>query len=146
MDSKRRSRSDLTSAVSAGRGDLYVPELFPGTLDTAIAESIDEVLGELLGIRAKEAIYDTLERSHSIARESIPSNLEKLFELFDQTFGRGSRTIGKAIMRKLFEKLGWRFVEVGGFEFFDYLEAVRSRLARELVEQAKQAHLNSPAA
>ena len=109
----------------------------PGTLDSSIVESVDEVLTDLLGEKTREAIYDYLERNYSFGKEHVPKNLHKFFELLDQTFGKGSKTIGNAIIRKLFEKLDWEFAEIPAFEFFDYLEAVRARIARELVEQAK---------
>ena len=109
----------------------------PGTLDGLLVESIDEVLIGLLGRKTREAIYDYIERNYYFNRENLPKNLHKFFELLDRTFGKGSKTIGNAIIKKLFEKLKWEFAEIPGFEFFDYLEAARARIARELIEQAK---------
>ena len=117
--------------------EAYAPNVLPGTLDALLVECVDEVLTDLLGRKAREAIYDYLVRHYSIARENLPRNLHRFFELLDQTFGRGSKTIGNAIVRKLFEKLNWEFTEIPGFEFFDYLESARARIARELIEQAK---------
>jgi hypothetical protein len=107
------------------------------TLDDLIFESADEVLTDLIGRKPKEAIYDYLERNYSIARYAIPKNLSKFVELLETTFGRGSATICRAIVRRLFQKLGWEFTEIRGFDFLDYLEAARARIARELIEQAK---------
>lgn len=109
----------------------------PSTLDSLLVESIDEVLTDLLGRKTREAIYDYIERNYSFNRENLPKNLHKFFELLDQTFGKGSKTIGNAIIKKLFKKLKWEFAKIPGFEFFDYLEAARARIARELIEQAK---------
>jgi hypothetical protein len=120
--------------------DIHAQVTGPKTLDDLVLESVDEVLADLLGRKCKEAIYDHLERNYSIDRENIPKNLQKFFELLEETFGRGSKTIGKAVIRKLFEKLGWEFGEVGPFEFFDYLNAIRARIARELIEHAKSAN------
>ncbi len=121
-------------------GSMHAKVTEPKTLDDLVLESLDEVLADLLGRKCREAIYDHLERNYSIAREKIPKNLQKFFQLLEETFGRGSKTIGKAVIRKLFEKLGWEFGEVGPFEFFDYLDAIRARIARELVEHAKSAN------
>lgn len=114
------------------------------TLDSLLAESIDEVLENLVGKKAKEAILDHLERNHSLAREDIPKNVQKFFALTDQTFGeKGSRTIARCIAKRLWENLGWRFENIEGFEFQDYLEAARARIARELVEKAKASMLDA---
>lgn len=128
--------SHLASAHTLDEG-AYAPNVLPGTLDDLLVECVDEVLTGLLGRKAREAVYDYLVRNYSISREKLPKNLHKFFELLDQTFGKGSKTIGNAIVRKLFEKLDWEFTEIPGFEFFDYLETARARIARELIEQAK---------
>lgn len=136
---KERQLNDLASTTPLP-GSMHEQVTDPKTLDDLVLESLDEVLADLLGKKCKEAIYDHLERNYSIAREKIPENLQKFFELLEETFGRGSKTIGNAVIRKLFEKLGWEFGEVGSFEFFDYLDAMRARIARELVEHAKSAN------
>jgi methylphosphotriester-DNA--protein-cysteine methyltransferase len=112
------------------------------TLNDLLAESIDEVLDHLLGRKAREAIYDHLARNYSLAREEIPKNIEKFFKVTEETFGKGSRTIARCIAKRLFEKLDWKFEDIHGFEFQDYLEAARARIARELVEKAKASMLN----
>jgi len=133
------------ASTATSSEDLPSPHKGPNTLDDLLLESIDQVLSDLLGTKSREAVYDHLERNYSLAREKIPKDLDRFFALLEETFGKGSKTIGKAIIRKLFEKLGWEFGEIGGFDFFDYLEAVRARIARELIEQAKSAnrHYNS---
>jgi len=118
------------------------PSIGSKTLDDLISESIDEVLANLIGTKPKEAVYDYLERNHALSRDRIPKNLEKFVELLEGTFGKGSRTICRAVARRLFEKLGWEFNEIKGFELLDYIEAARARIARELIEQAKAANHN----
>ena len=136
---KEKQLNDLTSTTPLPV-NMHAQVTEPKTLDDLVLESVDEVLADLLGRKCKEAIYDHLERNYSIAREKIPKNLQKFFELLEETFGRGSKTIGKAVIRKLFEKLGWEFAEIGPFEFFDYLEAIRARIATELIEHARSAN------
>ena len=136
---KERQLNDLASTTPLPVS-MHAQITEPKTLDDLVLESVDEVLADLLGRKCKEAIFDHLERNYSIARENIPKNLQKFFELLEEAFGRGSKTIGKAVIRKLFEKLGWEFGEVGSFEFFDYLDAIRARIARELIEHAKSAN------
>ena len=133
------------ASTATSSESLSSPHNGLNTLDDLLLGSIDQVLLDLLGTKSREAVYDHLERNYSLAREKIPKDLDRFFALLEETFGKGSKTIGKAIIRKLFEKLGWEFGEIGGFDFFDYLEAVRARIARELVEHAKSAnrHYNS---
>ena len=102
-----------------------------------LLESIDETLSDLLGKRTREAIYDHLERDHLVARSDIPDQLEALLDLLDETFGKGSKTIGKVVARKLSSKLEWEFNEVPGYELTDYVEAVKARIGRQILNQTK---------
>jgi hypothetical protein len=112
------------------------------TLDDLLLESIDEVLDNLLRRKAREAIYQYLARTYSVARDDVPGNMDKFFQLTEEAFGKGSRTIAKCIVKRLFEKLGWKFEEIHGFDFYDYLEFARVRMARELVQKAKATALD----
>lgn len=126
------------ASVSPVAGSLYAPNTTAKSLDDLLLQCIDEILAELLGRRAREAVYDSLERSHSLGRSDIPRHLNKLLGLLEETFGKGSRTIGKAIIRRLFDKLEWKFQDIPGFEFMNYMEAIEARIARALTEHAKR--------
>ncbi len=123
-------------------GDSVARYLNPKTLDGLLVDSIDQVLSDVLGRKAKEAIYDYMERNYQVAREDIPRNIENFFALMEEVFGRGSKTIARCIMKQLWQQLGWKFTDIPGFEFSDYLEAARARIAREVVEKAKTGLLN----
>lgn len=108
------------------------------TLDELVWESVDEVLNGLLGKKPTEAIYDRLERHFSIARNDIPQNTETLFDLVKAHFGqKGSMVISRCIAKRVFENLGWEFVQVEGFGFSDYVQMARARVARELAQKAR---------
>jgi hypothetical protein len=79
-------------------------------LDNLLHECIDETLSEVLGPRIKEAVYDRLVRGRSVPRSEVPEHLDDLFLLLEEILGRGSKTIGRVIARKLYSKLGWQFV------------------------------------
>lgn len=128
-----------TSSVS---GNLQASHLETKSLDDLLLESIDEALADLLGRRAREAIYDHLERNCSLARNDIPKHLNKFMGLLEETFGKGSKTIGKSVIKRLCEKLEWKFEEMPGFEFMDYLDAIRARIVKMLIDQAKTKALN----
>jgi hypothetical protein len=107
------------------------------SVDELLLQCVDEILVELLGRRAKEAVYDHLERNQSLARSDIPRHVNKFLELLDETFGRSGRTICKSIIRRMYEKLDWKFYEIPDYEFMDYLDAIRARIAKVLIERAK---------
>ena len=104
-----------------------------------LLEAIDEALTDLLGRRAREAVYDYLERNCLVARNELPTRLEAFLTLLDDTFGKGSKTIGRVVARRLYSKLEWEFIEVPGYELVDYVEAVKARIGRELVKQTTHA-------
>ena len=108
------------------------------TLNELVWESVDEVLNGLIGKKPTEAIYDHLERHFSIARNDIPQNTETLFDVVKELFGRkSSMVVSRCIAKRVFENLGWEFVQVEGFGFSDYVEMARVRIARELIQKAK---------
>lgn len=113
--------------------------LHPSILDSLLSDCIDQVLGDLIGGRAREALYDYMERNYAVAREDIPENLGKFVALTEEICGRGSRTIARCIMRRLWQRLGWAFVDMADFTFSDFMELTRARMARESLEKAKDA-------
>ena len=118
-------------------GSLYTPDTTARSLDDLLLHCIDEVLADLLGRRTREAIYDCLERDHSLARSDIPKHMTLFLQLLDETFGKGSRTIWKLIIKRLYEKLEWKFYDNPGYEFIDYIEEIRAKIAKALTEHVK---------
>jgi hypothetical protein len=100
------------------------------SVDILLVESVDEALIDLLGRRAREAIYDHLERNYLVARNEIPDRLRDLFMVLDETFGKGSRTISRVIAKRLYAKFGWEFVDMPSYELEDYLKVARERLGK----------------
>jgi len=137
MRGEQVSHLEAVISASAIAGSLYAPDAAARSLDDLLLLCIDEVLTDLLGKRTREAVYDCLERNYSLSRSDIPGHLNKFFELLEETFGKGSKTIGKLIIKRMFDKLEWKFEDIPGFEFMDYMEAIRRRIARVLIEHAK---------
>ena len=135
-DKRERPLCDAISLKSARETSL-LPTANAKTLNGTLSESVDEVLTDLLGRKARQAVYDYLARNCSLAKEDIPENMEKFFEVTQEAFGRGSRTIARCIVKRLFKRLEWKFEDIPGFEFQDYLEMARARIARELVGKAR---------
>jgi len=130
---EERPMNGLTQIPFEQRFSSYVRS---NRLDDLLRDSIDEVLADLLGRRAREAVYDYLERNCSFHRENISAHMPKFCELLEETFGKASKTIGRTIAKSLFEKLGWEFQDNPNLELFDYLDAANARIMKELIERA----------
>ena len=129
-------------AASSSSGDLLAPSTTAESLDDLLLECIDEVLADLLGRRSREAIYDCLERDQSLARTDIPEHMTLFIQLLEETFGKGSRTIRKAVVKRMYEKLEWKFYDNPGYEFIDYMEEIRTKVTRALIEHARSCSTN----
>ena len=133
LPEERVVRRLVTEGLAPSRGLLMGgARTLTDPIDALLVESTNEALTDLLGRRAREAIYDHLERNYLAARNEIPDRLPDLLIVLDETFGRGSRTIGKVIAKKLYTKLGWEFVDMPSYGLEDYLKAARERLGRQL--------------
>jgi hypothetical protein len=71
-----------------------------------LMESLDEVLGDLLGKQVRDAFYDHLERNYYIGREDIPKRLGDFLLILERTFGKSGKTIERTLARRLGAKLG----------------------------------------
>jgi len=135
---ERALRAGLTT-LRGNQGHCAGVPAHTDAFSALLLESIDEALTDLLGRRAREAVYDYLERNCLVARNELPTRLEAFLTLLDDTFGKGSKTIGRVVARRLYSKLEWEFIEVAGYELVDYVEAVKARISRELVKQTTPA-------
>jgi hypothetical protein len=122
----------LTNPKERAVADLVFNSFVRGHITNLLLDSIDEVLGGLLGTRVREAVYDHLERNYLLGRTEIPERLNDFFSVLEKTFGGGAKTIGKAVARKLYVKLDWKFIELPDYEFADYWSAVKPKMTRQL--------------
>ena len=131
---------------TAQTAELHGATSQPREFDHLLIDSVDQALGDLLGGRIRDQIYDYLAAHHNYGREEIPRRIDDFYAFLENTFASGGKTIGRTIIRRLFDKLGYEFVNVPGFEFFDYLEAVKARVAREATgrERTTQPSLGCP--
>lgn len=110
------------------KDDSVVTNPGPHTnFDYLLLESIDEALADLLGRKSRDQIYDHLATQYRYGREEIPMKIFEFCEFLENLFSSGSKTVGRTIVRRLCDRLGYEFVNVPGFEFFDYLDALRAR-------------------
>ena len=143
MDETKKVVSPKFPPYGSTEEHIELPRAYtgPNALTNLLSDSIDEALTDLLGSRAREAIYDYMERNYSVARNEIPERLDDLFKLFEGYFGvKSKNVIGRVIARNVYSKLDWEFESIPNFEFGDYLEIIRTRVAKEALGSASAAH------
>jgi hypothetical protein len=146
-DFERRNSVSPGRLLDSNNSRVELPNTYsgPDALTKLLSDSIDETLTDLLGTRAREAVYDHLERIHSIARDEIPDNTDELFKLFERNFGATSKkVIGRVIAKKVYSKLDWEFRPIANFEFTDYLERIKTKLTKEVLDRAKSSTRQFP--
>jgi hypothetical protein len=94
--------------------------------DRLLLDSMDEALTDVFGAEFREMFYWYLEVRFRIMKARLPSRLDDLESALSTTFGpTGSLVLGRAIAKRLYSKLGARFIEKPGWtllEYFDYLK------------------------
>jgi len=97
--------------------------------DEVLVESIEETLSSLFSREVVNALYYYLQKVHSIQKEEIPHRLETLFSTLERTFGhQNSKTIGRAIARTLYTKLGLPFYNNPTRTVIEYIREAKIKL------------------
>jgi len=122
-----------------GTGLFSQPPPRRSKFDYLLLESIDQAIADLLGRRARDTIYDHLATHYRYGREEIPDKMTEFHKFLQDMFGSGAKTLGRTIIRRMFDKLGYEYVNVPGFEFFDYLEALKSRASGDEASRERPA-------
>jgi len=85
----------------------------------------------MLGESGREVIYFRLKHSYALGKEDIPSHPEIFVGCLRKIFGSGARVIEKAVIKSLYRRLGLKFAEKEGFDFFRILKGgEKNKLAR----------------
>ena len=99
---------------------------FNGILKNAIDETIISILGQTV----HEVLFRLLEEKYSVASDELPYRLDTMVEVLRKTFGvTGSKTIGRAIAKNFFGKLGILFVANDEYTLKEYVEEAKTKLA-----------------
>jgi len=114
-----------------------IDQRFNPDFNSLLLDCIDETFSDLFGSRIREAVYDNLARTRSLARDEVPNHLDLFFDLLEQVWGKGSKTIGRRIAKKIYSKLGLEFVDIPNFEFADYFQAGQMALNRQFERRGK---------
>jgi hypothetical protein len=113
----------------------------PSEVDTSIsailADSIEEVLGSLLGDRAKQAIFSCLARE-GLQRHQIPEDLSRFEVFLEDNFGRAGGVIERQIAKRFYRGLGLDMVEVPHLALTDYVDIAFRRLSSDRTSNFKK--------
>ena len=100
-----------------------------------LIKSIDEAVTTLLSRQVADAVYAHLEQVHSVSKLEIPNRLDALTTTLEQTFGgQSSKTISKAIAKRLYTALELDFSPSPKGTLNDYIDAARMKLEAEGVQ------------
>jgi hypothetical protein len=121
-DPKPKAEAEPANADARGRIHINGSESKAKDPELLLLEAIDQALGDLLGRRAREAIYDHLERKCYMAREEMPQRLGEFCDILHVNFGKGGSTIERTIAKRFYSKLEKKFIDYPGYGLVDYVE------------------------
>ena len=96
-----------------------------------LLDSLDETITSLLSGDVTDALYDHMQRVHSIRREEIPYRLETLTFTLGKVFGCSYRTIYRAFAKNFYAKLGLPFPDNSNYTLIQYVRTAKASLNAE---------------
>ena len=91
-----------------------------------LLDSVDEALADVFSAEFREMFYRYLEVRFCIMKATLPSRVDDLASVLSTTFGpTGSLVLERAIAKRLYSRVGIRFIEKPGWtlvEYFDYVK------------------------
>ncbi len=127
LDTERDLETEPANAESGACIRINASEIKSKDIEHMLLESIDQTLADLLGRRAREAIYDHLARKCYMAREEMPQKLSEFCQILQDNFGKGGTTIERAIAKRFYSRLEKRFIDYPGYGLVDYVEKACSQ-------------------
>ena len=97
----------------------------------AMADAIDDSIRELFSPQVLEQFHNVLLGRYDVTHSELPYRLETAYKILTNVFGmKGADTIGRMIVRRLYEKLGLQFNVSPGLSLMDYVEIAKKKLAQ----------------
>jgi len=94
-----------------------------------VSSTIDETLSDLLSIPVMESLYVYLLKNHGMTRANVPYRLDLFSSALDDIFGaKSSRTIARAVARKLYAHFNLRFEDKPDSTLSDFVDRARNNL------------------
>ena len=94
----------------------------------ALIESVEEIISAVLSRNVAEAFAYHFYAYLGLSREDIPSHLKELSSTLDGSFGVGGRVLARAIVRRLYQKLG--LVQKSDSSFVECIEDAKKILLK----------------
>jgi hypothetical protein len=96
----------------------------------ALVKSVEETITLLLGKSVAGALSYHLYAYLGLAEDDIPSHLKELFATLNYSFGVSGNVVGRAIVRRLYAKLGLVFVEKPNATLVQYVDEARLKFMK----------------
>jgi hypothetical protein len=127
LDPKPNVETDPANTEPGACIRIKRPDFNAKNRELLLLEAIDQALVDLLGRRAREAIYDHLERKCYMARDEVPQRLDEFCDILHVNFGKGGTTIERTIAKRFYSKLEKKFIDYPGYGLVDYVEKASSQ-------------------
>ena len=99
---------------------------------------LDSVISGITGSRVLDAMYAHLREQYNITPEEVPYRLNTVTTVLQNVFGViGTKTIEKAVARRLFQNYQVDFVDTLGNDLSGYIELCKKRLAANLTKEQR---------
>lgn len=95
-----------------------------------VKRAIDDAISTVLGQQVLKALYDHLKGHYDITSDEVSYRLDTLFDTLEKTFGfKGALTLSRVIAKRVYARMGLRFIELPDYRLQDYLEQAKEQLA-----------------
>lgn len=93
-----------------------------------LLEAVDEYVRDVMGEGVREAFYGYFEEKFHLSKGSIPNRLDEFVVVLSETFGlSGVAVIGRGVAKRLYTKLGLKFIEKPGYTLLDYVKEAEDK-------------------
>ena len=118
----------MSSGCPVLRSTMEATSMHESDFERLLLDSVDEALTDVLSAQFREIFYWYLEVKFCIMKATLPSRLDDLGSALSTTFGpTGSLVLERAIAKRLYSKVGIRFIEKPGWTLVEYLDHVKKK-------------------
>jgi hypothetical protein len=94
-----------------------------------LLESVNEAIAVALGKPVTPELSHHLQAYVGMSADEIPNHIDLLFSSLRDSFGTRGDDLCKTVVKKMYEKAGVHFFEIGGQPMIQYVEELKARLA-----------------
>ena len=95
-----------------------------------LLEAVNEAIAVALGKPITPELTHHLEGYIGISADEIPNHIDLLFSSLRNSFGMRGDDLCKMVVKKMYEKAGVPFYEIGGQPMIRYVEELKARLGK----------------